>query len=109
MADGKKKQHKKILAPGSCDRPHPVCGFGRNDADPNWVKHMIIDTSGLIPVWVIFPGEEGEGRWKSETLFSSVIELREPSSWTSEHLSWEVPLLWFFCIGKALTPVLSAI
>jgi hypothetical protein len=81
-----------------------IGGFGVKPGNDNWGREVTVDSS-TKPTWVVLSedGSKGEGRWKSETLFSTVVVFDEPPTWQTEYVSWEVSFLSFEIEGCIMT------
>jgi hypothetical protein len=90
LAKGMAREHRKKVTPDDCDG-QLIGGFGKKGNDDKWSKDIVVDTQHTAPVWVVEDDGE-EGRWKSETLFKSLLVFTDSPSGTSELLTWEVGL-----------------
>jgi hypothetical protein len=82
---------RKSVGPGE-SVGHLIGGFGVKPGDTAWAKDVIMDSSQSNATWTVLPDDKSgdSGRWKTDTVFQSVVTFHDPPTWATDILSWEV-------------------
>jgi hypothetical protein len=84
---------------------HLIGGFGVKPDDSSWAKDIITDDSRSRPVWTALPEDKSndKGRWKTETSFQTVAVFKDPPTWRTDNLTWEVSFVTIWVLMLRLT------